>query len=201
MEPSLLGAAVTHLDSNTDVLWRSLRVFNEDIEVAVSFKDTGIEKLVLRALTSAGAILSDKFLVGITSLRVLIQVPHVRVSRGAIKVKVVLLYVLTVVTLRRDEPKETLLQNRILLIPKRKGKNEELKTVTNSRQAILAPSVGFTSSVIVRKVIPGVPGCTIVLTHRSPGTLRHIWAPTFPVRIALAGVGESSMFLGRHTSP
>ena len=57
LELRRLGPPVRHLDADAEVLCIRLRVFHEDVEVAVALEDPGVEQLVLAARAAAAPVL------------------------------------------------------------------------------------------------------------------------------------------------
>ena len=50
-------------------------------------------------------------------MRILVQVPHVRVRRSAVEIEVAFLDILAVIALAVGQSEETFLENRILAVP------------------------------------------------------------------------------------
>ena len=83
---------------------------------------------------------SIKPLVRISRLRILVQVLHVGVGRGAVEVEVILLDVLAVVALAGREPEGSLLQDRILPVPERQAEDKHLVSVADCRRSRPRPN-------------------------------------------------------------
>ena len=49
----------------------------------------------------------------------------------------------------------------------------------------------------MRKIIPGVAVCAVILAHRAPGTLGQIWPPEMP-RLGVRFVFRETQLLGVH---
>src|SRR5205807_3608514 len=96
---------------------------------------------VLRAAAAARAVLVNQFLVRELSLRVLVEELHVGVGRSGVQVEVVLLHVLAVVRLGADAAEHTLLQDGVATVPDGEREAEDLITVAEARDAVLAPAV------------------------------------------------------------
>lgn len=71
---------------------------NEDIPVPIIVKDIGVGNFKLANVPSTVVTLSNELLVRVRSLRVLVEVLHVRMSRGRIQVVIDFLDVLSVVS-------------------------------------------------------------------------------------------------------
>src|SRR5262249_21629440 len=135
--------------------------------------------------------------VGIGRLGVLVEVLHVRVRRRAVEVEVVFLDILAVVGLAVSQPKQALLQDRVLAVPQGHGKAKALLVVGDAGQAVLAPAISAGASLVVAEVVPGVPALAVVLAHRAPLALAEIWPPLFPRDGSLSRLFESDLF-GSH---
>src|SRR6185369_9815570 len=95
-------------------------------------------------------------------LRVLVEIPHVRVRRRAVEVEVVLLDVLAMVPLTVGEAEQSLLQDRVAAVPESQREAQELLVVGNAAQPIFAPAVGARARVVVREVVPRVPAFAVI---------------------------------------
>ena len=111
------GAPVGDGDAHQDVLGSRLGVLDEHVEVAILGEDPGVEQLELRLEPVPVAVPGDERLVGERRLRVLVEVLHVRMGRGAVEVEVILLDVLSVVPLAVGQAEEALLQDRVGPVP------------------------------------------------------------------------------------
>jgi hypothetical protein len=116
------------------------------------------------------------------------------VGRRAVEVEVVLLHVLAVVGFAVGQPEETLLEDRILAVPKGQGKAQVLLVVGDPGQTILAPAIGPRSGMVVGEEVPGVAVLAVILAHRAPLALGKIGAPLLPVSFALTGLLEAVAF-------
>src|SRR5262249_6087459 len=98
----------------------------------------------------------------------LVEILHVGMRRGAVQVEVVLLHILTVVALAVGQPKQPLLQDRILSVPERHSKAEPLFFIRNAGQAVLAPTVSARMRLLVAEVIPRIAILAVILPHSAP---------------------------------
>ncbi len=112
-----LRAAVVDGDLDQDILGRFLGVFHEHIEIAVLVKHAGVEQLILEFVTTAVAVGSDKLVVGISRLRILVELLHVGMRRRAVEVEIIFLHILAVVALAIGQAEQALLEDRILAVP------------------------------------------------------------------------------------
>src|SRR5581483_4196195 len=158
----------------------------QHIEVTVLVKYAGIHQLKFRIGLGAPAILFHQLSVGKLRLRILVEIPHVRVGWSVIEIEVAFFYVFAVVAFFAAQSKEPFLEDRIAAVPQSRSKAETLMAVADARQAVFIPAVDARTGVIVREIIPGLAGGAVVLTHRSPGALGHVRAPALPVHLPQA---------------
>ena len=123
------GTAIDRLDPDQNVIRRALRIFYEDIEIAVLVEDAGVNKLEFQRVLSAPAILFHQPRVGELALRVLVQVFHVGVCRRRVQIKVVLFHILAVIALAAGEAEEAFFKDRIAAVPEGQGEADELVLV------------------------------------------------------------------------
>ncbi len=192
-----IGAAVAGCDSDQDVVGRGLCIFDEDIEVAVVVEDAGVEQFVFRVGARAAAVRLHQIRIRVGTLRILVQVLHVRVARHVVEVEVALLDVFAVIALGTGEAEHPLLQDRVLAVPQRKREAELLAVVADAGDAVLAPPVGARARVVVRQVIPGVAVRAVVLAHRAPLPFAQVRAPHPPRRLAVARGGQPLFLRGQ----
>src|SRR4029434_4654903 len=97
--------------------------------------------------------------------RILVQISHVRVSRSAVKIEVILLYVFSVVPFAVGEPEESFLDDGIGAVPERECKTQPLLVVADASDAVFTPFVGARPCLVVREIVPGIAIRAIVLSH------------------------------------
>jgi len=90
---------IADADFNQDVLGIGFGVFDEDIEITVFVENSGIEQFIFQFVPAAIAVGGDQVLIGVSRLRILIEVLHVGVRGRAIQVKVIFLHVFAVIAL------------------------------------------------------------------------------------------------------
>src|SRR5687767_4690223 len=163
MEGGGLGAAVEDADPDEEVFGGRLGVLDEDVEVTIVVKDAGVDQLVLWLRAAPRGVRRYEVVVGVRSVRVLVEVPHVRVRGGAVEVVVILLDVLAVVPFAVGEAEEALLEDRVVSVPERKCEAELLPVVGDAGEAVLAAAVGTRAGLVVGEVVPGVAGFAVVL--------------------------------------
>ena len=199
-----LRAPVVDGHADQDVVRARLRVLHQHVEVAIVVEDAGVEELELGLLAPAPRVLLDEACVRVLVLRVLVERPHVGVSRRGVEVEVVLLDVLAVVALGPGEAEEPLLQDGVSPVPEREGEAHTLVIVGDPEKAVLAPAVRARAGVVVREVVPHRPVRRVVLAHGAPLALGQIRAPALPVgrpRLRLAEaqrLGGQRLAASRH---
>ena len=102
---------------------------------------------------------------------------------------------LAMIALGITQAEESFLQEIVLLVPERKSHVLQTMSVTDTCDAILAPSVCSRPRLVMGEVTPCIAVLRVVLTDRCPLTLRNIRAPFFPVLLAFSVVFETLLFL------
>ena len=167
-------------DPHEDVFRALLRVFHEHVKIPVVAEHAGIEQLVLEFFPRSPSVGVDQVAIGIFPLRVLVEIFHVRVRRRAVDVEVVFLDVLAVVRFAVGEPEQTLLEDRIPLVPQRQRKTEPLFVVAESTEPVLAPPIRSRASLVMCEIVPGVAVVAVVLADRAPLPLAEVRSPFLP---------------------
>ena len=180
MQGGSVGAAVGHLDAKQNIGGIGLGVLDEDVEIAVLGKDACIQEFVLHLRAIALATPLHEIIVGISSLRILVEIFHVRMRRRTIQIEVVLLDILAVVALDVGQAKEPLLEDRVLAIPQRERPAEALLLVGDAGDAVLAPLVGTGARLVVGEVAPRVAVVAVILAHRAPLAFAQVGSPQLP---------------------
>jgi hypothetical protein len=98
---SLLRTTVAHLNAHADVFRAGFGVLDKHVKVALSVEDARVHEFVLCLRGAALAALLDELLIGIGSLRILVEVLHVRMRWRGIEVEIILLHILAMVGLGR----------------------------------------------------------------------------------------------------
>ena len=186
--------AIVNRHAQEEVVRRGLGVFHEDIEVAVVVKDAGVENFKFRFRAPALRALLDELRVGKFPLRILVEHLEIRVRGRGVEVVIKFLHVLAVIALGVGEAKKSFLENRVLAIPQRDGKAEVLQAVANARDAVLAPAVGATASVVVRKIFPRRAAGRIIFAHGSPLALGQVRPEKLPRLHAVLLLVEADFF-------
>ncbi len=199
MQERILRAAIADRGADQQIVYARLCVLDKNVEVAVSIKDSGVDQFVLPIELAPPAVLSDKIVIRVRGLRILVQAFGIRVRRRGVEVVVVLLHILGVVALVAGETEEALLENRILAVPERKREAQPLVIVAETGDAVLAPSIRLRPGMIVRQVLPSGSVRAVVFAHRAPGALGQIGSPTPPMGLAPRRRFEAFPFFG-HTA-
>src|SRR5208337_3154032 len=97
-----------------------------------------------------------------------------------VKIKPILLNVLSVIALRVGEAEHPFLQDRIASIPEDKPEHQQLIAVADPGNGVFAPAIGFAACLVVSQVVPGITVGAVVLAHGSPGALAYIGPPLSP---------------------
>lgn len=100
--------------------------FDVDVPIAILVKEVSIHQFKLANLPAPVLVLILQLLVREFSLRVFVEIFHVRMGRGRVEVIVNLFNVFTVISLVTIEAVETFFQNRIFTVPKTKGEAKSL---------------------------------------------------------------------------
>src|SRR5829696_7956682 len=109
---------------------------------------------------------------------------------GRVEVVVDLLDVLAVVAFETREPKEPLLEDGIVAVPKSEGEAEPGLGVTKAENAVLTPAVGSGAGLIVREVVPSCARVRVILANGAPLPLGKVGSPQIPSHVIFAPSGE-----------
>src|ERR1039457_6903458 len=198
MQPRGFRPAVPRRDADSDVFGGRLRVFHEDVEVAVLAESAGINQFVFGILTRALCILADEFVVGKWHLRIFVQELQIGTRRSGVEIVVILFYVLTVIPFAIREPEKPLLQDRVLFVPERESETDALVAIADAADSVLSPAIGARTRMIVRQIVPRVAVRAVVLADRAPLPLGKIWPPALPVNFPVVA-GLQPLYFGRHS--
>jgi len=194
-------SAVRNRHADQDVFRRRLGVFGENIEVAVVREDPRIFQFELTLVAAASFVLDDQVLIRKGSLRVLVQIFHVRVGGRAVQVVIALLNVFPVVAFVSGEAEEAFFQDGVAAVPERHREADLLMAVADSGDAVFVPAVGAGPGMIVGNVLPRGPVRAVIFADRSPGPFAQIGPPAFPVSFAGVGGGQPCLFRGQPGRP
>ena len=189
-------SSIRRRDLNQNVLSAGLCVFYKHIKVAIVIEHTGIHQLKLGLLFSAISVFFNQLRVRKFGLRIFVEILHVGMRRRRVKIEVVFFDVFTVIPFTASQPEQALFQNRITAVPECQSETHYLMTIANAGQAVFIPTVGARSGVIMWKVIPGRAAGAVIFAHRAPRSFAHVRSPALPMRLAIAGFFQPSLFGG-----
>ena len=101
-------------------------------------------------------------------------------SRCAIKIEVVLLYVFAVIAFAVRQPEKAFFQDRIFAVPQAQSKAEILLVVGNSREAIFSPAVRPRPGLIVSEIVPSIAILAVIFSNRAPLSFTQVRSPFSP---------------------
>ena len=129
-------------DPDQDVFMRGFGIFDEDIEITLILKDTGVPQFKFRIVFAPSLVFLDESGIRKGGLRVLVEVFHVRMRGRRVQIKIIFFDIFAVVALVAGEAEQSFLQDRVTAIPQRQGKTDELVAVANAAQAVFSPAIG-----------------------------------------------------------
>src|SRR6516162_6795005 len=118
--------------------------------------------------------------IGIRTLRILVEVLHVRVSGCAVQVEIIFLDVLPVIGLAVGQPERPFLDYRVLAVPQGQRKTQPLVIVAETGETILTPVIGARAGLIMAEIVPRVPVAAIVLADGAPLAFAEVGPPLPP---------------------
>ena len=115
-----LRPAIRDGDANQNVVGVRLRIFEENVEVAVLVEYAGIDQLEFRIAAGTTPIHVEQLGVGERALRIFVQRFHVGVRGRGVQVVIQLLHVFTVIALVVGQSEQSLFEDRIVAVPERR---------------------------------------------------------------------------------
>jgi hypothetical protein len=85
------------MDPNQQVFTIGLGVFHHHVKIAALVKDSGVYKLIFVIELGSQSVPMKKLIIGVSGLRILVEILHVGMGRRAIQVRIVFLDVFSVV--------------------------------------------------------------------------------------------------------
>ena len=163
-------------------------------------EDAGVQQLEFEVVPAPLPVHPYQRFVGKGGLGILVQHPVVRMGRSGINVEVVFLHIFAVIALRVGQAEETLLENRIPVIPQAEREAEIDAVITESGNTIFAPAIHPRTSLLVAERVPGISIGTLIFSDRAPLALAEIRTP-LPPADAVVGLLEPIVLpmLRRHT--
>src|ERR1700693_1239752 len=180
MERRVVLTAVERADADEDIGRRTLRIFDDDVEVCILVEYPRIEQFVLGIEARARGVHVEQFPIWEGALRILVERPHVRVRRQVVEVVVELLDVLAVIALMAAEAEEALLENRVCFVPESRRETQALLAIGDSEDAVFAPAIRARTRVLERKILPCVAVGAVVFANGSPLPIAEIRSPQRP---------------------
>src|SRR6516165_3521411 len=170
MNRSGIGSAIDRRDAAEDVFGVCLGVFDEHIEIPVAKKDVtqSIEQFEFTFGLRAAPIDLNEFVIRVSDLWILIKHHHVRMGRRAVEKKIVLFYILAVISLLIGQTEHPLFKDAILFIPQCHGQADMLLVIAKSTNAVFVPAIGSVAGMVMRKIVPCITVCAVVFVHGSP---------------------------------
>src|SRR3974390_2359216 len=95
------------------------------------------------------------------------------------------------------QAEESLLQNRVVLVPERQSKTDHLSSVADTSDTVFIPTVSARASVVVGEILPSIAIRTVVFADGAPRALAEVWPPTLPMLLPRRGFCEANLLL-RH---
>ncbi len=191
-----LRAAIGRAHPVDQIAGRHLYDVDHHVEVALIVEHAGVDELVLGVCARSACVVGNQLRVGEFGLGILVEHPRRCVRRHRVEVVVQFLDVLTVVALAVGQAEQSLLEDRIALVPQGHRDAQPLLGVAPATDAVLAPAICTAARVIVRQGLPGGAVRAVVLAHRAPLALGQVRAPALPRCDARGVVGEASSLDG-----
>src|SRR6185437_3253506 len=157
--------AIAYADLDEEIFRSPLGIFHEDIEVAISVKDSCIQQLVLHISTIAPLVRLDQIHIRESCLRVLVQVLHVGMRWRAVEVEVVFFGVLSMVGFAVRQSEYAFLENGIFAIPHGHAKAQQLFLIADAGKTILTPVIRTRSGLVMGEIVPGISVLAVVLAN------------------------------------
>jgi hypothetical protein len=114
---------------------------HKDVPISIIIKDVRVKNLKLWRFATTSRVLAHELLIGIRSLRILVEELHIRMRWSGVQVVIELFDVFTVVTLVAGDTKKALFEDRIFTVPKRKRDAKALMCIRKTSNAILTPTI------------------------------------------------------------
>src|SRR5579871_6391371 len=146
--------AVPCFDSDANVVRPSLRVLDEDVEVAIVIENAGVEQFELAVGRRAPSVLLDQLAVWELGLRVLVEVTQIRMTRRRIEMKVILFDVFAVIAFGIIQTEKPFLEDAVAAVPERRCENQKLIAIADAGDRVFAPAIRFGDGLIMSEKVP-----------------------------------------------
>src|ERR1700761_155678 len=180
MQRGWFRSAITHADLDQDVLWRLLGILDKNVKIAILVKTSRVQEFIFHVTTVAPSVRLNQIDVGKRRLRILVQVLHVRVRRGAVEVEVVFFKVFAMVALAVRQTERTFFENGIFAIPQGHAETQQLLVIADPSKTILAPVIGARPGLVMSEVVPGISILAVIFANRTPLPLAQVGSPFSP---------------------
>ena len=117
MDHGLVGPSVAYADLYQPIGRCGLCVLHEYVKIAVFVEYAAVDQLEFGIGPSAMSVGVYQIRIGIRILWISVEILHIRVSRCAVQVIIILLDVLPVIALAIGQPERPLLEYRVLAVP------------------------------------------------------------------------------------
>src|SRR6266513_215302 len=173
-------AAVYYCDSDQDIFRRFLRILYEDVEVPVLIEYSGIEQFILEFLARTAPIGLHQVSIRELRLWIFVEILHVGMSRRAVEIEAVLLYIFTVVSFAVRQSEKAFLQDGVFAVPQAQGKAKILLVVGNACEPVFSSAIRSRPRLIVGEIVPGITILAVILSNRAPLTFTRVGSPFSP---------------------
>jgi len=140
-ETGRLITTVTNSYAYQNIFFIGLGIFGINIEITALVENTRIGQFILPLGAWPLPVGIQEFSIWKFPVGVLIQVLHVRMCGGIIKVVIQLFYIFPVVTLITAQAEQSFFYYRILSVPEARGKTEPAKFITYTGYTVFSPPV------------------------------------------------------------
>ena len=160
-------------------------IFNENVEISVFIKYSGIHNFKFRIVFSPDPVFLNQLFVREFILRILVQHFHIAVRWGRVKMIVKFFYILSMVALMAGQPKKSFFDHGVFSIPKSPGYTKFLFIIRNSSNSLFSPAIGLAFGLIMSDIVPGGSIGTIILSYCTPLTIGEVRTPLLPMFLPL----------------
>ena len=190
-------------DADEEIFGIGFGVFDEDIEVGVVVKDTGLMEFVFAFEAGPGAVICAEGIVRKCGLRIFVEAFCIGMGGSGIEVVPDFFRIFTVVSLGVGEAEEAFFEDGVVTVPEREREAESGASVTEPEDSFLAPAIGAVGRMVVGEVVPCFAVGRVIFANRAPLAFGEVGTPAAPVFGAILGFCESivlrrAMFWGGH---
>src|SRR5271165_5299397 len=168
MQSPRFWPAIGRRDLDQDVVNIALGVLNSHVKISILREMSSIQQFEFRLVAPALGVLVQQPLVRKFPLSVLVQHPQITMRGRGIEIKVLLLYVLAMVSLVSRQSKEPFFQDSVFAIPHRQREADHLVAVADPCDSVFTPAIRSAMRMLKREKLPGCAFRAVVFPHRSP---------------------------------